>query len=305
MPLFCGLNAHAGPSPNVAEGAGSASRTIEERSISISKAITNSIDSTAETIDITLAGKKYTKKANESSLTLNQYVTWMEGGKVKMSTDFGLNLRMPNLERRWQLRFTSFDEEEENRDVSQQRVRTRPRVVDYGASLLFFEKLGKIKTTFQPRLQLKNPLDMRYVLRFESSAESKGMRLLPRFDFFADPRKGTGEYFGVDLLIELNKHSDLTLQNTEEYQDKANLFTTQHGLSYDHSLTDRKAVGWSYSVVATNHNYHMSSETAALIYTEQIIKSTLKYTLTPFLTFGKSEHFKGKAGITLNIELVF
>ncbi len=295
----------ATPGPIILSGSGPGPKTIEDHAMATSQVITDSLDYAANTIDITLAGKKYTKKANESSLTVSQYLTSIEGGIVKTSTDFGLNLRLPNLERRWQLRFTSYDVEEENRDVSQQRVRTRPRPREYGASLLFFEKLGNVKTTFQPRLQLKDPLDMSYVLRFESTAVHKGVRLLPRLDLFADARKGTGEFVSLDLLLELSKHSDLTFQNTEEYKNLENSFTTQHGISYDYSLTDQKALGASYTVVSANHNFHLASSTAALIFTEQIYRRLLKYSLTPFLAFGKSEHFKGKAGITLNIDVVF
>ncbi|MGE0526025.1 MAG: hypothetical protein AB7P49_03100, partial [Bdellovibrionales bacterium] len=155
--------------------------TLRERALETTESISHQIQRAARQLDLVLAGKKYTDKENDSEIKISQLVTWSEGGQLRTSTDFGINLRLPNLEKRWQLRFSSFDEREEERNVRQRRIRTAPREQENGASFLFFyRELGNVKTTFQPRLELKDPLEMSYTLRFESSAEEGRLRLAPR-----------------------------------------------------------------------------------------------------------------------------
>src|SRR5687768_1902017 len=94
--LFIILNTHAAEPEEEA--------SLTDRTIEAGKDIGKFIDKTAEAIDIILAGKKYTKKANPSSINISQVVGWSEGGNISNNTNFGLNLRLPNLEKRWQLR---------------------------------------------------------------------------------------------------------------------------------------------------------------------------------------------------------
>src|SRR5262249_46478450 len=100
-------------------------KTFEQKALEAGDALKKHLDATAEAIDITLAGKKYTEKPNETEVDISQMVTSTEGGVVKPSTDFSVNLKLPNVERAWQLRFTSYDQEAESRDLSQQHIRTR------------------------------------------------------------------------------------------------------------------------------------------------------------------------------------
>src|SRR4051812_47737612 len=81
-------------------------RPIEDRLLDAGDNLAVKVDKAAEALDITLAGKKYIKKPNPSSININQLVTWGEGGVIRKSTDFGFNLRLPNVERRFQLRFS-------------------------------------------------------------------------------------------------------------------------------------------------------------------------------------------------------
>jgi hypothetical protein len=280
-------------------------KTFEQKVLDAGGYVSGKVDKVAEHIDLTLAGKKYTKKQNPTSVNVNQYVTWTEGD-IKTSTTFGLNLRLPNLERRWQLRFSSYDEEAENRDLQQKRVRTKAPERDYGAGLFFFQKLGNIKTTFQPRLELKDPLEVSYLLRFESSGQKGKVRLAPRVDLFADPQKGTGEFVSLELTVDLTEYLDLAFQNTEEYRERENFFSTQHGVSLDYSLTDTQAVGTGITTGSNNRpSFHLDSLVYSMSYAQVIYKDLLRYGLTPFLSFTKSHRFKGDPGISLTVSVTF
>lgn len=279
---------------------------FEERTREFAKFVSRNLKWSANKIDLFLAGKKYTAKPNPTSANLSQYVTYLEGGHVKTSTDFGLNMRLPNVEKRWQLRFSSYDEDKENRDLSQRRVRTQARPTDYGAAFQFFEKLGNIKTTFQPRVVLKNPVGINYILRFETVGEIKRFRVVPRVDFFADAGKGTGVYSSLEFQWEISRDSDLTWNNSQEYRDQENYYLVQHGFSYDHSVGYNKAIGGSVTTSYNNRQtYHLHSLDFSIDVTQTFYDQLVSASLSPFIGFGKGDHFKGKTGITFAMKVAF
>lgn len=286
--------------------AGGDKKTFEKWMLRRADNIEAGVETAADFIDITLAGRKYTKKANESSLRITQYLNLAENGQRRFATDFNLNLRLPNLEKRWQLRFTSYDEEEESRDMMQQRVRTRPREREFGAGLFFFERLGRIKTSFLPRLILKDPLDVSYILRFETEANTSWVRVLPRVDLFADPQKGTGEYASLLFISDLTKRLELSVNNSEEYREKENFFTTQHSISLDYAATQRDGIGTSVSCVSINHpSFHLSEYTFSFSYARVLYVNRLRYSHTPYINFHENYRFKGHVGLNMNLELTF
>ncbi len=83
---------------------------------------------------------------------------------------------------------------------------------------------------------------MSYVLRFESDAEAKPFHINPRIDFFADPIKGTGQYFRLNFGLSLAEHLALTFINDEEYRERTNFLNVNHGLALDYALADDKGL---------------------------------------------------------------
>jgi hypothetical protein len=283
-----------------------AEKTIETRILKAGDAVQRVVEKTAERTDLLIAGKRYTKKKNKSKITYRQFVTFQDGRGVKFPGDFGFSLRLPNLEKRWQLRFSSYDEEADRRNLQQQRVRTTAPPKDYGAGLFFFEKLGNIKTSFQPRLLLTNPLAMSYTLRFENEANVEWIKLNSRVELFADPKKGTGQYSSLEFRFRLGERTDLGFQNSEEYTERNNFFSTQHGLTLDYSLTPTRAIGTGLNALCNNKaQYHLDQYTYSWVIAEQIYPERLLMSLTPFIGFYKAKGFQGKTGITLQAYLTF
>ncbi len=282
------------------------SRTIKEHFLGTSADIGRQVDRMADAIDMLLAGKRYTRLDNQSNARLSQVVTHSEGGKTRASTDFNLNIRLPNLEKRWAIRFTSYDEAEESRDLQQRRVHIRPRRREYGASVGFFQNFYNVKTTFQPRLVLKDPLEMSYVLRFETTARFRKFKIIPRLELFADALKGTGEFVSLEFVIPLTKRWELSFQNEEEYRQRGNLFTTNHGITFDYALSETQGVGLSFIWGSSSRpSFHLDSFMIAPSYAQEIFRDRLRYSLTPFLLFAKTDRFKGDAGATLNVVVTF
>lgn len=285
---------------------GEPKKSVEQHILETGDAISQKIEKAAEKIDIILAGKKYTKKPNPSEVDIRQLTTFTEGGRLQTSTDFGVNLRLPNVEKRWQLRFTSYDQEKESRDAIQQRVRTQPRERDYGAGLFFFQKIGKVKTSFIPRLQLKDPLEMSYTLRFENTADWKVVQFVPRLDLYADPTKGTGEFLNLEFHYPFARFWEVSWVNTEEYRQKDNFFQTQHTLTFDYTVGDMKGVGTTFAFVSDNRGaFHLDNFTYSLSWNQGIYKDRLSYSVSPFWSFVRDRRYHGFVGISLTVSLVF
>jgi hypothetical protein len=259
-----------------------------------------------EKLDLALAGKQFSKDRNTTRINLSQLVSYTEGGKIVKSTDLGVNLRLPNTEKRWQARFSTYDEEQESRDMQQRRVRTTPRARNPGASLFFLRQLGSIRTTFQPKLQLKNPLEMSYVLKMESETDYKPVKITPQMQLFADAVNGTGEYFSTSFSFKVFERTELTLDNEEEYHELAHQFSTRHGLSMDHSLNDSQAVGWALIGSSLNHpHFHLDTLNFSTSFAHEVYRDLLKYVISPFVGFAKADGFKGKAGVSFTLTVIF
>lgn len=284
-------------------GAPSFAQTLSEETVEAQQAVSEQVHRAAEFIDLTLAGKKYSDVRNTSQVSVSQQVSLTEGGVWHQSTDLGVNLRLPNVEKQWQARFSTYDEEEEDRDLNRRLIGTGTREKNPGAALLFFKKLGDIKTTFQPRVQLTNPLQVGYVLKFENEGQIKWLKIKPTFELLADANKGAGEYFSLGFYEKLGGRWSSSQQNEEEYDEAGNAFTTRHGVTFDYQLNDTQGLGWATVLSSANHDFHLDSVNVSMAFNHQLIKKILRYTFSPFLGFAKADNFKGKAGVMLYVEL--
>lgn len=280
--------------------------SLESHARGWTEEVREEVQDLAEKLDLALAGKQYSKDKNTTRINLSQLVSNTEGGQIVKSTDVGVNLHLPNTESRWQARFATYDEEQESRDMQQRRVRTTPRARDPGASLFFLRQLGDIRTTFQPKLQLKNPLEMSYVFKMESETGYKPIKIAPQMQIFADAVNGTGEYFSTSFSYKLFERTELTLDNEEEYHERAHQFSTRHGLSMDHALSDNQAIGWALIGASSNHpQFHLDTLNFSTSFAHEVYRDLLKYVVSPFIGFAKIDGFKGKAGISFTLTLIF
>lgn len=284
-------------------GVHAGAQTLKQEAIDASQAMGERVQQAAEFIDLTLAGNRYTDARNTSQVSVDQLLSLTEGGVWQNSTSFGVNLRLPNVEKHWQARFSTVDEEGADRDLNQRLIGATAPPNNPGAALLFFQNLGRIKTTFQPRLALTNPLQVDYVLKFESELKAELFRVVPTFELYADAQKGTGEYFSLAFFAKLGGPWSFSQQNEEEYYEFGNTFTMRHGVTFDYRLTDTQNIAWATVTTSDNHDFHLDSINLSLSFNHQAIKKLLKYTVSPFLGFAKAYAFKGKAGILLNIEV--
>jgi hypothetical protein len=274
--------------------------------IDSNKAIAEWFDGVVEGVDLFLVGKKITDKPNESSLRLENTTFSSEGKKVTNNINVSFNPRFVNLEEYFHLKFTTYDEREGGREVRNRILRTSPREQNYGATIGLFRKLGNIRTAFQPRIELQDPLKVSHSLSFESVAEIKTYKVNPKVEFYASPTKGVGTYQALNINYELTKIYSLTFINEGDYQEKSHLYAVTNGVAIGQLITDQSS--FTYSLLFTSNNqpkYHLDGYSFSVTWNESIYKGIIDYQIIPHLDFLYVNHFKGTAGLVFAFNLNF
>jgi hypothetical protein len=281
-------------------------KTLEQRLIQSNISIAEWFDSTAEGIDLFLAGKKVTNKKNESHFRIENSTFSIEEENLRNTSSLSVILRLPNVEEYWQLKFSSYDEAEEKRNVQKSYLRNTPRERNYGASLGLFRKLGSVRTAFQPRIDLSDPLQVSHSLTFESVADFTSFSLNPKFELFAVPDKGTGFFMAMNANFSLSPQFSFTLINNGEYEDRKHQFSTGNGFAIGQVIDSRSSLSYSLIFNSNNRdNYHLESYGLAVAWNHMIYRRILDCQLVPHLDFAKTKDFKGVSGITFTLNLNF
>lgn len=284
-----------------------AERSWEQIFIEDNISISRWFDGVAEGLDLFLVGKKVTEKRNESSIRIENSTYSMEGQPVTNTTSLSINPRFPNFEEYWQLKFTTYDERQDSRNVQSNYLRQTPRERNVGASVGLFNKIGAVRTAFQPRIELQNPLKVSHSLSFETVIEVNQYRQInPKLEFYANPVTGVGVFQALNFNFYLSKTLNLTLINQGNYIEKQNRFESTNGFAIGQIVTRRTSLTYSLLFAGNNRpNHHLESYSAAIAWSHLIYRRILDYQLVPHLDFVRERQFKGQAGLTLNINLNF
>lgn len=268
--------------------------------------ISRFFDGVADGLDLFLAGKRLTSRRNETSVRIDNS-TYIDDGKgITNQTGVGVNLRLPNLEEYWKVKFSNYDEREGNRGVRQSYLRQTPRDTNYGATVGLFRKLGDIRTSFEPRIELQDPLKISHSITFESVAEARGLEINPKLELFATPTKGTGIFVATNVNQHLSVIHSLTYINEGEYRDKEHLFSVTNGLSLGEIWSDVSSL--SYDVLFNSSNqpsYHLDGYTFSVSWSHLVYKKILDFRVTPHLDFLKINDWAGKSGLVFTVSLNF
>jgi len=280
--------------------------TFEQELIQSDVMISRFFGSVAEGLDLFLVGKQVTDRRNDTHVKLENSTFSNDGQGIREAPSVLVNLRLPNVEEYWSLKFTSYDEEQDRRNVQQSYLGQTPRQTNYGATVGFFKKLGNVRTSFQPRIELQNPLKVSHSLLFESVADMKTFRINPELELFANPTNGVGTYFAANINIPFSIRNSLTFINNGEYDEKQHIFSVTNGVSWGHFISRFSSISYNYIVVSNNRdNYHLDSYSFSVGYSHVLYRNIFDYQLIPHWDFAKAVSFVGKPGITLVMTLTF
>lgn len=278
----------------------------EKTFISSNIVVSEWFDGVAEGLDLFLAGKRITTQKNQSSVKIENSTYTFEGQVPKNLTSLNVNLRLPNVEEYWQLKFSSYDETTESRGVQKSYLRQAPREQKPGATVGVYRRLGFVRVAFQPHIGLSDPLNVSHSLIFESLADFKSFQVNPKLEFYATPEKGLGAFAALNIKIPLTEVFSLTLINEGEYEEKVHRLSSNNGFSIGQIITDKTSIG--YSVILSGNNrpvYHLESYTFSIALSHLLYKKILDFQFVPFVTLPRDENFRPIAGGNFHIGLNF
>lgn len=281
-------------------------KSFEQKMIDSNIDISEWFDGVAEGIDLFLVGQKLTDKKNETRVIIENTTFLKEREKLKNTSSLNVNLRLPNVEEYWQLKFTTYDESLEKRNSQKGNLRRNPRERNYGATVGLFRKLGSVRTAFQPRIELQDPLSVSHSLTFESVADMKTYEINPKLEFFANPRQGTGIYTALNFNFEFSKMWSMTLINDGEYEEKSHRFDTTNGVSFGQVVNNTSSLSYSLFFDSNNQKeYHLETYSFTIGWSQLLYKNILSYNLSPYIEFAKGNSFAGVQGLNFTLSLTF
>jgi len=281
--------------------------SLEEKLIQRNIEISEWVDSAADTLDLFLVRqKRITRRRNESSFRIENTTVSSEGQDPFNRTTYNFNLRLPNVERYWQLKFTSYDERDENRGVRRSYLKQSPRQENYGATVGLFKQLGKVRTSFEPRIELQDPLKITHSITFKSVASFEKFRINPELEFFASSTRGVGTFQAINFNIPLSKTKSITLINQGEYLERTHLYSVTNGISMGHALSKRRALAYTLLFDSRNEpHYRLQAYNFSVAWSEILYRRILDYQIVPNVDFNRARNYRALLGLTLAINLNF
>ncbi len=280
--------------------------TFEDKFINSNIAVSEWFDGVADGLDLFLVGKRLTTKSNETNVKLESSVSVNAESKPLYSNGVNVNLRLPNVEEYWNLKFTSYDDSVEKRATVRSPLRRTPREKKYGATVGLFQKVGAVRVSFQPRISLGNVLKISHSLNFESILDFKTFKVNPKLELFARPEDGTGMFLAANVYVPLGKFWSFTLINDGEYFEKTHLFSVSNGFSFGEVLTESTSM--SYDLIFDSNNqpsYHLNAYSLAVTFHKVLYKEILDYSYGPHLTFTREKSFRSVPGLSVAVGLNF
>ncbi len=279
---------------------------FEQRMIQTNIQVSEWFDGVAEGIDLFLVGKQKTRDRNQTRVTLEHTTYSFEDRSLKNNFSLGIFPRFPNLEKYWALKFTSYDEKETRRGARANYVGQTRRRQNYGATAAWYRKIGNVRTSFEPRIELQDPLRISHSLSFDSSAQFENFEIRPKLELYASARRGPGFYQGLNFNYFLSKIYTLSLINQGDYVDNTRTLSVNNGISLAHDVSKKTSMSYTFMTTSINRpNYHLDGYTVSVSFNEMVYKKIFDYTITPYVEFLKANSFTGQVGGILNLRLMF
>ncbi len=282
------------------------------------KYLSKQFDSLAQELDTILSNRKG-NVPSKSRLSLIGYLESREGGTQNQTIHISADLRLPKLEKKWKLRFSSYDQEDEFEGLQRNRNGVAPREEKYGASVGVVRQISNVKTLLRPRIELKDPFVSSMLFKMNSDLEVYKVIVRWQAKFFAHSVDGVGQSVAIDFEKELSQSFVFRLFNEQQYLDRDNQFSVAQGPSLLYKINDLQALSTTFALNSMNRNiathitrdayaaesYHLASYRWDISFSHKLLRNVLHYQITPFLEFQKQVHFKGQAGAILRTEIIF
>lgn len=273
------------------------------------KKISNWFDKKVEEIDLFLVGKTVSREKNLSNMKVINTTESIEGENFKNNTTISINPKLANLEKFLKIRLSTYVERDEYlrgkrdlRDEDDERaLEENPTESDD-----FWHDISTFHTSFEPRIELTDPLKVSHSLNFGSHGEYGSFSLDPRFEFFADYTKGVGIHHALNFAFRLNERFSLRFMNEAEYQHRIHLYNVENGMTLNQSVGDSHSLGYGFVVSSTNQpNFQMYSYRVFTSWNWTLYRRVLDLQVVPQIEFPKTRDYRGIGGCVVNLIVNF
>jgi hypothetical protein len=281
-------------------------QSLERRFIERNIEISEWFDRMADGLDLFLVGRRITNQKNQTRVQFENDSYTQEATAFKDTVSIGIYPRFPNLEKYWALKFTSYDEKEESRNETSNYFNPSSRRQNYGATVAWYRHFGRIKTSFEPRVELQSPIRISHSLAFESVANFEKFEFNPKVEFYASARRGVGTAQKLNWNFFLTKKYNLTFINEGDYVDRDRTYSVGNGVALGQIISRRTNFSYGFNVYSNNRsNYHLDSYVTSVSWNELVYRKIFDYTITPYMQFSKGDHFRRRFGMIANLRLNF
>ena len=273
------------------------------------KEISSWFDKNVEEIDLFLVGKSSSNVKNESNIKLISTTESHEGENLKSNVAISINPKLPNLERFLKIRLSTYVE----RDAYLRSKRNlningndEDDFSERTAADDFWHDIQTFRTSFEPRIELRDPLKVSYSLNFKAHGQYYRFSLDPGLELFADDTKGVGVHLSMNYAFKLNDTFDLRFLNEGEYQHRVHLFNVENGMTLNQVLDEMSDLGYGFVISSINKpNYQMSSYRLFTSWQRTIYRKVLDVQFVPQLEFLNTRNFTGSPGAVFNLIISF
>lgn len=264
------------------------------------------VDYSAEKLDHWLIKRRLTREENATEFRIETSAYFKEGEAAQTFTGININLRLPNFEKYWQVKFTSYDQQATDRGVRRNYLRQGPQDQNYGTTFEFFREVSSIKFYFQPRIGLQDPLNVSQLISLRSESKNDLFEFYPRIDLFGRPDKGAGVFGSFNTQFKVTDKDVLTLVNEGEYEERMNQFTATQGFTVGRPVTDYASMSYSLIFVSNNRpSYHLDSFSISYAYGVVLYRKFIEAQIIPGASFAKTSNFTGRAFTNINLNFIF
>ena len=264
---------------------------------------------TANRIDQFFGNKKDIEGKNRTNIRLANVHLIRESEKPSNETTFRLNLRLPELEKRFQFTIEKRSETIDpvtpipNSVYSTQKNRNEE---DVRAGLSYFRKLPDFNAKLTTGLKFSSTPVPYANLRIGKETVFGFWRNKNVINFHYNREEKFGQLVTIDFDHELSSKFLLRLGFEETYLENDNTTRTSIGPILFQKIQSNKRLSYSLKINANNRpTYHLSEYYFGSTYRQNIYEDFLYFEISPCITWREDNSFSRRFGIVAKVELVF
>lgn len=284
-----------------------------EKSSNFNQSVSDWVDRRAKSLDLALAGDRFTDEKVDSTARINQEVYWRDYEGVKYKLDLDLDLALPNFEKKYKLMLSNYNRNKVRRSNYSRRQFREDTRSDYGATIAILRKIGNVDISFEPRIEIKDPIATFYTIRFQNIIKRKLNTFNTRFELFADSEKGTGQFLALSFRKDFFKHWSHYFVFEEEYRDAQNYYSNLFGYTLYYRINNSMSINQSFIFTANNgkdittgpKSFHLDEIFIGPAFTHEIIPNEVEYTINYIHIFSEEYEYKGRSSVSFLLGLIF